>query len=322
MSAQDLNRPAATPVSESRPLSRDEIVDAASRVVARRSDHCMRWPSIAQEVGSEKALAAASWFDDPTELIDACYARTAQALADSLLHAETAPGTALDKLAAFLVTALELRRERGTLLSFRRGRDLPTALQRRLHERDQMVRTRLKRLLSGGRRDGSLALRNLDSSCELILAALQTPDVASYAPEQRMWDSELVELLLAALAEPHPAEPQASRRIATAHGSCLCGAVTYEAAGPFEVMTHCRCSMCRQQHGASKAAFVTISHAAFRWMSGEDAVSTFQSPAYGARAFCKHCGSGTPVVESDTGLVICPASSLEGHLSVPSPRRD
>jgi hypothetical protein len=320
MSAQDLKRPAA-PVSGSRPLSRDEIVDAAARVVARRSDHCMRWPSIAQEVGSEQALAAASWFDDIAELIDACYARTAQALADSLLHAETAPGTALDKLAAFLVTALELRRERGTLLSFRRGRDLPTALQRRLHERDQMVRTRLKRLLGRGRRDGSLALRNLDSACELILAALQAPDVASHDPEQRMWDSELVELLLAALAEPHPAEPLDRKSISTAHGSCLCGAVTYEADGPFEVMSHCRCSMCRQQQGgAAKAAFVTVSLTAFRWTSGEEAITTFQSPAHGARAFCRCCGSVTPVVESDTGLVICPASCLEGHLAVPGLR--
>jgi hypothetical protein len=280
----------------------------------------MRWPSIAQEVGSERALAAANWFADTSELIDACYARTAQALADSLLLAETAPGTALDKVAAFLVAALEMRRERGTLLSFRRGRDLPTALQRRLHERDQMVRTRLKRLLGKGRRDGSLAARNLDSACELILAALQAPDVASHDPEQRMWDSELVELLLAALAEPHPAEPQARKSITKAHGACLCGAVSYELDGPFDVMAHCRCSMCRQQQGASKAAFVTVSLAAFRWVSGEDAVSTFQSPTHGARAFCSHCGSLTPRVESDTGLVICPASSVEGHLTA-APRR-
>jgi hypothetical protein len=32
------------------------------------------------------------------------------------------------------------------------------------------------------------------------------PDVAVTDPEQQIWDSELVELLLAALAEPHPAE--------------------------------------------------------------------------------------------------------------------
>ena len=128
------------------------------------------------------------------------------------MRAETAPGKALDRIAAFLVAALEARRELGTLLSFRRGRNLPDALQRRLHERDMMVRTRLKRLLEQGTRDGSLARRNPDSACELILASLMVPDVAVTGPEQLIWDSELAELLLAALAEPHPADsPRASR---------------------------------------------------------------------------------------------------------------
>lgn len=195
---------------DTRPMTRTAVIDAASRVIARHGDHSMRWSGIAAEAGNEQAVLAASWFEDSAALIDECYARTAQAFAEALLRGETAPGSALDKVAAFLVAALELRRERGSLLSFRRGRDLPNALQRRLHEWDQMVRTRLKRLLTKGRRDGSLALRNLDSACELILASLMVPDVAVTGPEQQIWDSELVELLLAALAEPHPAEPRST----------------------------------------------------------------------------------------------------------------
>jgi AcrR family transcriptional regulator len=197
--------PAANPAIRS-DLTRSQIVDAATRLIARRGDHRIAWPCIAAEAGAEACGAAPDWLDDPPSLIDQCYARTAQALSDSLLRAETAPGNALDKLAAFLVAALEARRELGTLLSFRRGRNLPDALQRRLHERDMMVRTRLKRLLEQGRRDGSLARRNADSACELILASLMVPDVAVTDPEQLIWDSELVELLLAALAEPHPTD--------------------------------------------------------------------------------------------------------------------
>ncbi len=196
----------AVSVGYSSRLTRSQIVDAATRLIARRGDHRIPWPSIAIEAGGESLGAAPDWLDDHSALIDQCYARTAQALSDSLLRAETAPGSALDKLAAFLVAALEARRELGTLLSFRRGRNLPDALQRRLHERDMMVRTRLKRLLEQGRRDGSLARRNPDSACELILASLMVPDVAVTDPEQLIWDSELVELLLAALAEPHPTE--------------------------------------------------------------------------------------------------------------------
>lgn len=207
--SNDDGRPGPTAARNlpTRRLSRLQIVDAATRLIARRGNHRIPWPSIAVEAGGEPFGVAPDWLDDPFELVDQCYARTAQALADSLLRAETAPGNALDKLAAFLVAALEARREFGTLLSFRRGRNLPGPLQRRLHERDMMVRTRLKRLLEQGWKDGSLARRNADSACELILASLMVPDVAVTGPEQQIWDSELVELLLAALAEPHPAEP-------------------------------------------------------------------------------------------------------------------
>ncbi|MDE2449639.1 MAG: hypothetical protein KGO22_11745 [Gammaproteobacteria bacterium] len=193
-------------------MTRVQIVDAATRLIARRGDHDVPWSAIAVEAGGDLSDVAPDWVYDLPALIDQCYARTAQALADSLLRAETAPGNGLDKLAAFLVAALEARRELGTLLSFRRGRNLPDALQRRLHEHDMTARTRLKRLLEQGRRDGSLARRNPDSACELILASLMVPDVAVTDPEQLIWDSELVELLLAALAEPHPADAGAAAR--------------------------------------------------------------------------------------------------------------
>ena len=301
---------------DSRPITRTAVVDAASRVIARSGDHSMRWSGIANEAGNEQAVLAESWFEDASALIGECYARTAQAFAEALLRGETAPGTALDKVAAFLVAALELRRERGSLLSFRRGRDLPNALQRRLHEWDQMVRTRLKRLLTKGRRDGSLALRNLDSACELILASLMVPDVAVDGPEQRMWDSELVELLLASLSEPHPPEGALRKSVAVAKGSCLCGSVQYELDGPFEVMSHCHCSMCRKHHGAAFATFVTVPLTSFRWVAGEDALSTYQSSAYGKRTFCSKCGSVMPVVEADTGIAFCPAGNLDGELGI------
>ncbi len=50
------------------------------------------------------------WYPDLQALLDECYARTAQGIEESLLVGETAPGTALEKLAAFLVAALDIRR--------------------------------------------------------------------------------------------------------------------------------------------------------------------------------------------------------------------
>jgi hypothetical protein len=299
-----------------RPVSRADVVDAAARVVTRRGDHRIRWAAIAYEAGNAQAVLGSQWFDDLSQLIDECYARTAQGLSDSLLSAETAPGTALDKVAAFMVSALEIRRSRGVYLSFRRGADLPQASQRRLHEHDTTVRMRLKRLLNKGRRDGSLALRNLDSAVELLLASLQVPTVVVDGPEQRMWDSELVELLLAALSEPHPPEAAPVKNVTVVHGSCLCGSIRYDLNGPFEVMSHCQCSMCRKHHGAAFATFVSVPLAGFKWVAGENEISTYQSSEYGKRTFCGKCGSVTPVVEEETGVVFCPAGNLDGEFGI------
>lgn len=134
-----------------------------------------------------------------------------QVLNQSLLCAETAPGTALEKLAAFLVAALEARRERRESLMLPADDALPLAARKRLHEDDMMVRARLARLLIKGQRDGSIARRQVDSACAMILACLRVPSVSHSRLEQQTWDAELVELLLAAVAEPHPAaEPQSA----------------------------------------------------------------------------------------------------------------
>lgn len=300
---------AAPPAEHSRrqPLSRAIVVDAAARCIARRTDHRLRWSSIASEAGHAEAVHIEEWFEDLNALRGECYARTAQGLNDSLLHAETAPGTALDKVAAFIVTALDFRRARGVLLSFRRGADLLLALQRRLNEHDIAVRMRLKRLLNKGRRDGSLALRNLDSAVELLLATLQAPNVVIDGPEQRMWDGELVELLLAALAEPHPPEAEAIQDASIVQGSCLCGGVRYQLSGQFEALSHCRCSMCRKHHGMAPASSVSVPLAGFRWVSGEANISTFFSSDDDKRAFCRTCGSVAPIVDTEAGVVFCPA---------------
>ncbi len=300
--------------SSSPPPSRAQVIDAVARVVARSGPTGVRWSLIAREAGAASVTRAWHWFEDLPALIDECYARTALGLEESLLRAETAPGTALDKLAAFLVAAFETRRERGQFLSFHPAEDLPPARRRRLRERELMILTRLKRLLMTGQRDGSLALRHTDSTCAMILACLQIPVSAASAPEQQMWDAELVELLLAALAEPHAVETVARREVAVAQGSCACGSVRYEVDGPFDVLSHCHCSMCRKHHGSSFASFLAAPLSGFRWVSGEAAVTAY-CPRDGApRAFCSVCGSVVPRVDEERATVYCPVGHLDGQL--------
>lgn len=197
-------------------LSRAAVIDAVARVVARQGPAGVRWSSIEREAGSSNVRRVSSWYPDMRSLVDECYSRAAQGLEESLLCGETTPGTGLDKLAAFLVAVLETRRERGSLLSFRGCSEITPTQRKRLRERDMMIRTRLKRLLLKGQQDGSLAQRNLDNACEMILACVQAPITTTRGAEQRIWDGELVEMLLAALAEPHPGRAFPARQYAKA----------------------------------------------------------------------------------------------------------
>ncbi len=96
-------------------------------------------------------------------------------------------------------------------------------------------------------------------------------------------------------------------------GSCLCGVVSYEAAGPFDMMAHCHCSMCRKHHGAMFATFLCAPLAGFRWTSsGEDGVVVYQSSDNGHRPFCGRCGSVVPMLMKEMDLVFLLAGNLDG----------
>src|SRR4051812_27077154 len=81
---------------------------------------------------------------------------------------------------------------------------------------------------------------------------------------------------------------------ATVHGSCLCRSVSWEAQGPFTLMSHCHCSMCRKSHGSAFATYVAAPAATFRWLQGEEHIVQFQSSSQNVRCFCKHCGAVVP----------------------------
>jgi hypothetical protein len=97
-------------------------------------------------------------------------------------------------------------------------------------------------------------------------------------------------------------------------GACLCGTVRYELDGPFTIMMHCHCSMCRKHHGAPFATFVAAAHTAFRWRSGEDAVGKYTSSPQCIRTFCRRCGSAGPTLLPEAGIAFAPAGNLEGDL--------
>ena len=73
-------------------------------------------------------------------------------------------------------------------------------------------------------------------------------------------------------------------------GSCLCGSVTFEVAGPLEKKPEaCHCTMCRKQTGHFLAA-VNVKKKDLS-LRGEDKVGWYQSSETVRRGFCNVCGS-------------------------------
>ncbi|WP_437735015.1 GFA family protein [Sorangium sp. So ce1335] len=97
-------------------------------------------------------------------------------------------------------------------------------------------------------------------------------------------------------------------------GACLCGTVRYEIDGPFQIMLHCHCSMCRKFHGTAFATAAVAPLSGFRWVAGEDAIRA--SSASEHRSFCTTCGSATPLLAPERQLALVHAGNLDGDLGI------
>jgi hypothetical protein len=88
-------------------------------------------------------------------------------------------------------------------------------------------------------------------------------------------------------------------------GSCLCGAVRYEATGTPAAFDLDHCSRCRKASGSAFKAELILSQTGFHWVSGPSLVRTYEAPVRSTppgyrRTFCTLCGGTVPTVDKDT----------------------
>jgi len=76
-------------------------------------------------------------------------------------------------------------------------------------------------------------------------------------------------------------------------GSCLWGAVAYEAEPPASGLRIglCSCRTCRKAHAAAFAVTAPVPRDTFRWLRGEDKLGIYESSPGKNRHFCTVCGS-------------------------------
>lgn len=82
------------------------------------------------------------------------------------------------------------------------------------------------------------------------------------------------------------------------HGSCLCGAIAWEAQQPLAAMRVCHCSRCRRRSGSTWFVGLTCRAGALRFLRGEGQIATWHMPGtrFYTMSFCRACGAAVPAV--------------------------
>jgi hypothetical protein len=94
-------------------------------------------------------------------------------------------------------------------------------------------------------------------------------------------------------------------------GSCVCGGVKFEI-DEVVALTHCHCTVCRKESGASYATFAHVRRRQFRLLSGEGLIdSGYEWTPGHSRSFCRQCGSPAPKYIEATRMVSVPAGLLD-----------
>lgn len=109
----------------------------------------------------------------------------------------------------------------------------------------------------------------------------------------------------------------------TLEGGCLCGAVRYRLEGRLRPVIACHCGQCRRASGHHGAA-TAVEREGFTLLSGEEAITWYESSPGVRRGFCSACGSNL-FWESEAETQICIMAgtldqptglTLEGHIFV------
>jgi len=103
-----------------------------------------------------------------------------------------------------------------------------------------------------------------------------------------------------------------SRQSKMSRGSCLCGEVEFELVRAAGREMDCHCSRCRRAHSSVHASSIFVDARKFRWLHGEEQVSSGGLPqdCHFGSAFCRSCGSALPRVVRSVGIVVVPSGTV------------
>lgn len=74
-------------------------------------------------------------------------------------------------------------------------------------------------------------------------------------------------------------------------GECFCGSIQYQLEGSLRDARSCHCSRCRKAFSAQASAYALVEPQEFRWLAGEDMLTSYVGEHGFGLQFCRKCGS-------------------------------
>jgi len=78
-----------------------------------------------------------------------------------------------------------------------------------------------------------------------------------------------------------------------------------------ESLGHCHCITCRKTHSAAYATTGRVPRANFRWLTGEDKLTSYESSPGKRRFFCSICGCHIIAARDGSAYVLLRAATLD-----------
>jgi len=94
-------------------------------------------------------------------------------------------------------------------------------------------------------------------------------------------------------------------------GECICGEIAFEVVGVLPKLYQFHCSICRKQGGSASNTGLIVDTKMFRWLNGEEKITSYIKPTGFRSDFCAKCGSVAPNPFRDKPYVWVPAGSLD-----------
>ena len=77
----------------------------------------------------------------------------------------------------------------------------------------------------------------------------------------------------------------------TIFGECFCGEIHYEIDGKLRDARSCHCSRCRKAFSSQASAYALVEHEEFKWLCGEELLTSHIGEHGFGFQFCSKCGS-------------------------------